>query len=195
MKFNREERARILAWLDKDPSSEDKAKNLEINGRTLSRDTHYFGDNKWKVRIAFDTETWYPVMMSAPIQGGATSKKDNMGQVLVPKLPKKAVKKGEFAKVVDQELKNIYAKHIQDHYTFSGDSVLDKLLLDEESDEYADGPEKVPLSDGMGHIYYVTLGAPYTGLFYKEFLQHHHVPGGFKWTALKHIDAYVLDKV
>lgn len=95
MKFTNEERARIRAWLEKDPNSEDTSKTLVLEREgtsqgptSLARVTQYFGGTDWKVRIAYEEGTNYPVLMSSPIPGGQDSKKQAKTKYpMVPKLP------------------------------------------------------------------------------------------------------------
>lgn len=94
MKMSNADRMRLKSWLEKDPNSEDKGKYLEMDGVTYARTTTYFGpSNEWKVRIAYNLETGYPLVMSSPIPGGQDSKKQAMNVKMVPKLPAKAAPK------------------------------------------------------------------------------------------------------
>ena len=92
MKFTAAERARIKAWLEKDPDGPDQGKTLKIereNGTStsLTRGTIYVGNGDWKVRYAYTIEEEYPVAFSSPLPRN-TDFKPKKGPSKWKKVPK-----------------------------------------------------------------------------------------------------------
>lgn len=95
MKFTNAERARIKMWLEKYANTRDTGKFLTLTREdgtevTLTRDTYYLPGGKWKLRIAYEITTTYPVAVSSPLQYGVNKKRKQIKKpewVMVPKLP------------------------------------------------------------------------------------------------------------
>lgn len=145
------ERARIKAWLEKDPKTEDSGSSLTLtreDGTELNvrRSTQYYGEN-WKVRTAYDVRTHFPLAHSSPLPYGSNVKtKTGPKWVMTPKFDppaesKAAQNKGAFAKAIDAEMKNLkkqYAKQL------NAPTVWDSLLFWPKPTEAEEGDEAKP---------------------------------------------------
>ena len=213
MKFTNEERARIRAWLEKDPKSEDTSKTLVLDREggpvTLGRVTQYFGGTDWKVRIAYEMSTNYPVLMSSPIPGDQDSKKQAKTKYpMVPKIPtpevtpKKPVgNKSVFEKAVDWEMKQIKqgltmqkANYIlKDMYPAAWDWGSPKSKANGlPSGVYKKAVKGTKALYGTTDTLYVTPGQTFAGSFYHNELEFRAVPKGYVWVEL--MDLWILVK-
>ena len=202
MKLTHDERTRVRLWLEKDPNAEDSGKTLELDdGRTFGRVTQYFGGTTWKVRIAYDLETSYPILMSSPIPGNQDSKKQAKTKYpMVPKLPapevapKKSVgNKSAFASAVDWEMKQIK----QGLLLQETDAIIKKIYPAQwglPSGVYKKAVKGTKALYGYYDTLYVVPGQTFTGSYFYGKLVQYSTPEGYQWVEAAGQDLYTLVK-
>jgi hypothetical protein len=203
MKFTHEERTRIKAWLEKNAKSEDQGKYLNFTKDdgtdvTLARTTTYFGDNnQWKVRIAYDLRSGFPLLMSSPIPGGQDSKGTGGGHKLVPKLPlkkaapakKKPAGKGKLLPAWDWDV-DVLPISVTKYMEYQIQKSIPKDLPTGASKKAIKGSKALY---GTYDTLFVKVGQTFTGQFYTK-IKHLTVPVGYSWVQAANHDLYTLVK-
>lgn len=194
MKISHDDRLKLKLWLEKDPSSDEKGKNITVDNRLFARRTEYFGE--WKVRIAYDVETNYPLIMSSPIPAEQDSNKQDVApKVMVAKLPKKAAPAKPKAKSILEEI------------TGANPSAYFATQLWDWGVKKPAKPPAMPAGvsykavKGSKALYgdwstiYVKVGYTIPGQYYNQKLKLMSVPKGFHWVkASSAADLWTLVK-
>lgn len=169
--LTKEERAAVVHWLNGAGGDNDYFIKRAGSNTHVQRQTINIKGGKWKVRIAFEADTGYPLAMGSPIQSAASGRhEEKPGQATIPASHKQA----KMTNYMIQAKAPFPGKGI---LTPIKPSAFDFLLVDDP----APAPPDLTLKQGVtidtlhGKLHLLD-GDEYTSSFVKEYNLEHEVP-------------------